>query len=239
MRGVGGRYRLGVRFKRTIVCWVLAVGLGAVAAHAQFIRPNDASTSSQFNNSEFSIQNTINGSGLPLNFDQTSTHSNYTNGASNHWTTAGGSVAGITATFTFTTAQSLDAFYLWNHLSTTPYAGNNNYAVANFDLRFYDGSSNLVGSLLNQTAAKNVATAQTYTFGEIANVRSVVFTINSTHGVTDYTGLAEVGFRATAIPEPAQVAAGAAIAVLGLALWRRRRKGPREPGELGRNANLR
>ena len=211
--------------RRHVSALVLFLFVGA-GLRAQFIRPDGATTSSQFlDGSNYLVTNTINGSGLPGGFDASSSHASYA--AGNHWTTAGGAIAGVTATYTFTTAQTLDAFYLWNHLSTVGVAASNGYAVANFDLRFYDGSSTLVGSLLGQTAAKNVATAQTYSFSPISNVRSVVFTINSNHGDANYTGLAEVAFQATsAIPEPASIAVWMGVAAASLVVWRQRRPQP-------------
>jgi len=204
---------------RCLLLLVLAVLLGP-AAHAQFLSPDGATTSSQFDNSLYGIVNVRNGSGLPGEFGPSDTHAAY--GASNHWTTAQGHVANVTATFTFITPKSVDAFYLWNHMSTIGIAATNGYAIATFSLRFYNDSNQLLGSHLNLSAAKNVATAQAYAFGAVDDVSSVVLTVLANHGDANYTGLAEVGFRAVpAVPEPAHFGCAAALLVLGFALARR------------------
>ena len=172
----------------------------------------------------------IDGSGLPPAFGLSDVHASYT--TNNHWTTNGSSVPGQFATFSFTTAQSLTNFYLWNHLSTVPPANSTNYYVTQFDLIFRNSSNNIIDSINNLTAVAGGGAVQVYSFAQIDNVSSVTFSIDSNAGEI-YTGLAEVRFGLTAIPEPP--VAAFTLGLLGLLAGVRRRIlrcAPRDIGKL-------
>jgi hypothetical protein len=170
-------------------------------------QPDSATASSEFN-SLFDIGNTIDGSGLPVNFGPSDSHSSYA--VDNHWTTAANQVLGTSASFDFNNDATIGTFYLWNHrsndISANPY-----YAVTLFDLILRDVNNLPVLSLLNQSALGGVSTAQGYSFLPLSGVRSVDFIIRSNQGLTqgsnpNYTGLAEVAFSEVGIPEPSSVA---------------------------------
>ncbi|MBY0307125.1 MAG: hypothetical protein K2Q09_00140 [Phycisphaerales bacterium] len=174
---------------------LLAAGSAVPAATAQFITPSSATASSEFSAS-YSINNTINGSGLPAGFDLNDAHANYV--AGNHWTTQSGRTVGESATFTFNQAQALGAFYLWNHRSNGV-ASNSFYEPVLFDLELFDGPGGTGASLLlltNVAAQPNVATGQAFVFNATAGVRSARFTVRATENgnASPFTGLAEVRF---------------------------------------------
>lgn len=197
---------------------------GVQQAQAIFISPDTAVASSQFDSGGFSAiaANTINGSGLPVGFGSTNSHAAYVSG--NHWTTASGtSPTTQFITWGFTTAQTLDTIYIWNHLSTDPPASNTGYDVTLFDLTLFDSLNNVLLSLDNVALLPDTANSQAFLFGPIANVSSVRFDIEAVQSSTNFTGLAEVGFNTTQVPEPSSLvllAGGAA----GLFSFGRRRK---------------
>ncbi len=169
--------------------------LGAAAAQAQLIRPDSATATSTFSSS-YSVNNTINGSGLPAGFTLTDAHATYA--VNNHWTTQAGHTIGESATFTFNTAQTLGAFHMWNHRSNG-IASNAYYEPVLFDLVIYDGPNGTgatLGTFANIPALPNVATAQTMPFKVTEGVRSVKFIVRATENgnISPYTGLAEVAF---------------------------------------------
>ena len=119
-------------------------------ANAAFIRPNTVSNfSSQFSSGFNGLAvNTINGSGMPVGFDENNVHAPYTSG--NHWTTN----SSTTPTngfieWGFNTPQDLSAMYVWNHQSTRPPADNTGYDVTSFDLTLFDTSDNVLLSFNN------------------------------------------------------------------------------------------
>ena len=176
---------------------------------AAFIQPSSAVASSEFTNG-FNGQavNTINGSGLPSGFGPASAHAAYASG--NHWSTATATAPTTQfITWGFTTAQTLDTIYIWNHQSTTPPANNTGYDVTLFDLTLFDGANNVVLSLNDVALVPDTATAQAFSFGgPIANVSSVRFDIEAVQSSTSFTGLAEVGFNTAVVaaPEPGTLA---------------------------------
>ncbi|MFT3991547.1 MAG: MprA protease, GlyGly-CTERM protein-sorting domain-containing form [Luteolibacter sp.] len=185
------------------------ISFSALVSSAQgaFIQPNSATASSSYS-SYYVAANTINGTGMPAEFDETDVHAIYVRG--NHWTTASaGGPVGQWIQWGFTTPQKLDAMYVWNHLSTTSAGGgvanNSQYEVTLYDLALYDSSSNLIVSWTGLTLLPDTNAAQTFSFGQAyEDVSYVRFTIQQTQGSTNYTGLAEVGFNAVlnAVPEP-------------------------------------
>ena len=154
------------------------------------IQPDSASATSEFSSS-FDIGNTIDGSGLPINFSSSDAHADYT--GDNHWTTASGQGVGAIATFVFDEAATLDAFALWNHRSNN-IAFDPFYAVTQFDLVFKDINGTELLSLPDQVAVGNTATAQIYEFEPVVGVRSVEFTIDANEG-SRFSGVAEVAFN--------------------------------------------
>ncbi|MFT3683878.1 MAG: hypothetical protein QM783_02940 [Phycisphaerales bacterium] len=172
-----------------------ACSLLAAAASAQFITPNSATATSEFSGS-YVIGNTINGSGLPANFTIADAHATYV--AGNHWTTQSGHTIGESATFSFSQAQTLGVFHMWNHRSNN-IASNGSYEPVLFDLELFSGPGATGSSLLlltNVVALPNVATGQSFPFNVTADVRSVKFTVRATenNNVSPFTGLAEVRF---------------------------------------------
>src|SRR5690554_719509 len=85
---------------------------------------------------EYTIFNTLDGSGLPEGFGPTDEHADYAPG--NHWTTADGDTAGALALYSFEDTVSMDTLYIWHHRSTSPPADSENYAITRFDIRFLD-----------------------------------------------------------------------------------------------------
>jgi hypothetical protein len=197
---------------------VLATGL----ASAQLVRPDSATASSTFSGS-YDIGNAIDGSGLPPDFTLGDTHAVYA--ANNHWTTRNGAIAAGTAnaTFSFATPQTIAQFHLWNHQSNGV-ASNDFYAVTQFDLRFFDADNNLLGEVLDVAAVGGVGLNSVQSFGlpTFSNVSSVYFNIDAnsaplTHTGVNYTGVAEVAFNASPIPE-AGTSALLALGLLGMVM---------------------
>ncbi|MBX3409761.1 MAG: hypothetical protein KF859_07730 [Phycisphaeraceae bacterium] len=161
-------------------------------AHAQLIRPDTATATSEFSSSYLAV-NMINGSGLPADFTPDTPHATYVGG--NHWTTRANQTIGQSATFGFTQPKRLGGFYMWNHRSNGV-AANPHYAVTRFDLVFRDASNTIITTLTNIPALANIATAQTFPFNTVENVSSVQFIVRATanNNSSQYTGLAEVAF---------------------------------------------
>lgn len=199
---------------------VLPLALATGLASAQLVRPDSATASSTFSGS-YDIGNAIDGSGLPLDFTLDDTHAVYT--TNNHWTTRNGAIAAGTAnaTFFFDTPQTIAQFHLWNHQSNGV-ASNGFYAVTQFDLRFFDADNNLLGEVLDVPAVGGVGlnTVQNFALPLFDNVSSVYFGIDANsaplmHTGVNYTGVAEVAFNTSPIPE-AGTSALMALGLLGL-----------------------
>lgn len=208
----------------------LPLALATGLASAQLVRPDSAIASSTFS-AAYDIGNAINGSGLPAGFTLDDTHAVYAGG--NHWTTRNGAIAAGTAnaTFFFDTPQTIAQFHLWNHQSNGV-ASNGFYAVTQFDLRFFDANNNLLGEVLNVAAVGGVGVSavQSFALPTFTNVSSVYFGIDAnsaplTHTGVNYTGVAEVAFNASPVPEPGTSAllALGLMGVLGAAPALRRR----------------
>ena len=183
------------------------------SASAAFIRPDTATASSEFS-SNFLAEYTIDGSRLPVGFDQNDLHGPYTFG-NNHWTSASRTTP--TDQFIewgFDNPQTLGTIYIWNHQSTRPPANNTGYDVTLFDLTLFDDFDNVLYSSNNLQLAPNTYNAQVFSFGRaISNVSRVLFEIEAVQSSPNFTGLAEVGFDTTAVPEPLTIlGAGTAIA---------------------------
>jgi hypothetical protein len=209
---------------RVLFAAIGLVGFGAVASTSQaaLFQPDSATASTQWSAS-YDIGNTIDGSGLEVNFTPVSVHATYVQ--NNHWTTADGNTVGSFADFYFNAPVTIGTFHMWNHLSNGV-ASNDDYAVTQFDLLFFDDQNNLLFQLLDQSALAHVHIAQSYVFAPVDNVSRVHFLVDETmqelqtpRNGTDITGLAEVAFES--IPEPAS----ALLLVAGAALILRRRNG--------------
>jgi hypothetical protein len=196
-------------------CLALLV-LGA-SAHATIIQPNTATASSNAGSS-YVPTNTINGSGLLGPVSTLPNHGPYTSSSGgNHWTSDGSAPLNEWIQWGFTTAQTLDTIYVWNHQSTTSLAINANYDVTAFTLTFFDSSNTQIGTYSN-TLAVDSAAAQAFNFGVLSGISSVRFDINGTQGSTNYTGLAEVAFN-TASPTSGTVPdTGASVGLLSTSL---------------------
>jgi hypothetical protein len=171
---------------------VLSAGVALGGGGLVLIRPTGATASSQFSGL-YDIGNAIDGSGLPVNFGPGDAHATYA--VNNHWTTASGPTVGRNATFTFTTAQTVNRFFMWNHRSDN-IAANSWYGVTNFTLTLRDASGATLRVLENVPSATGLASAQAFCFPVTEGVRSAVFVINATanNNAGPFTGLAEVAF---------------------------------------------
>jgi hypothetical protein len=199
-----GRNRVGLYAAGASTLMALSASVALGGGGLVLIRPTGATASSQFNGS-YDIGNTIDGSGLPLNFGPADGHATYA--VNNHWTTAAGPTVGRSATFTFSTAQTVNRFFMWNHRSNN-IASNAWYGVTNFTLTLRDAAGNPLRVLENVPSSTGIASAQTFCFPETAGVRSAVFVINATanNNAGPYTGLAEVAFGQATRCGPADIA---------------------------------
>jgi hypothetical protein len=198
--------------------WLIAFALLSISARASaavLFQPDGASATSEFS-VPYSIENAINGSGMPPGFDETSTHAFYQTG--NHWTTAANQVPGVSATFDFDDDVTIGTFYLWNHQSNS-IASNVNYEVTLFDLILRDAANATLLSLPSLAAVGESSSAQAYAFVPVSGVRSVEFIVRENQGLgvnnPNYTGLAEVAFSSMGVPEPSAWALAALTLVGG------------------------
>lgn len=204
---------------RIAATYALSAFIGA--ANAAFVQPDTATASSEFN-ADFAAVHTINGSGLPVGYDETSAHANYANG--NHWTTRGSNPAvNEFIEWGFSSDQTLYGMYVWNHRSNV-ISVNPNYDVTLFDLTLFDALNNVLLHLDDVSLTPDSDLAQTFAFtGPINNVRRVLFDVEQTQGSSFYTGLAEVGFETEAfatITAPATLPLFA-LSMAGLIGWRK------------------
>jgi hypothetical protein len=217
----------------TIAPLALVAGLVAAlpASAASLISADTAIASSEFS-SGYVAENTINGTGLSMGFDQNSLHDTYVFG--NHWTTTSSGGAGQSGpvdefiTWGFDTPVALSGMYIWNHLSNN-IAANAGYEPVRFSLRGADAQDNEVFffddlPLLAQEELGQFGESQLVGFGSLFDgISTITFTVLETQSSTSFTGLAEVIFTddVTVIPVPG---AGVLLlsGLLGLGLKRRR-----------------
>ncbi|GMV24114.1 MAG: hypothetical protein AMXMBFR58_01450 [Phycisphaerae bacterium] len=199
-------------------CLVVITLCGGVhgLAPADMIRPNSATATSTYSGS-YSVNNTINGSGLPANFGPGDAHANYAGG--NHWTTANGRTIGESATYFFNTPQTIGGFYMWAHRSNN-IAHNPHYAATLFDLVLRDSAGQVLAEHKNLVGIPGIAVAQPYAFDVTANVSSVQFIVRATANgnVSPYTGLAEVAFE-TCFPATSAAPNSTAVCPTGTAVF--------------------
>ena len=218
-----------VRQLTTAVAFLVAVSAAPGSAYSAVIQPNSATPSSEFTSGfDGRAVHTIDASGLGPGFTPATPHDAYASG--NHWTTDGSGPTDEFITWGFTTPQTLDTIYIWNHQSTTPTANNTGYDVTLFDLTVFAlvGGISVPWLTLNDVAlAPDTATAQAFSFDSpIPGVTAVRFDIEAVQSSTNFTGLAEVAFNTPVVggpvPEPSTLLLlGSALA--GFAAWRRRR----------------
>lgn len=194
-----------------------------LAGHAAFVTP-DSVIASSFFNASYQPENTIDGSGMPIAYDASSSHAAYT--AGNHWTTANGALPEDSwIEWQFSPGQSLDAIYLWNHQSTQPHASDGNYDVTLFDLTIYNAANVMMLALNDVGLLPDSSGAQTIGFGGVlTGVSRVRFEIEAIQRGSNsgYTGLAEVGFNAPSASVAAPGPAGALWMLPALLLLTRR-----------------
>lgn len=186
-----------------IVLFAVILNTASIAG-AVLISPDTAIPSTEFtlniNGFDGLAIHTIDGSGLPIGFDQTATHDLYASG--NHWTTGPGTLPNEQfITWGFGTPQTLNEVYLWNHQSTVPPSGSSGYDVTVFDLTVFDSNGNPLLVLNDLPLMPDTALSQAFSFGgAIENVSSVRFDVEAVQSSTEFTGLAEVAFNQ--VPEP-------------------------------------
>lgn len=192
-----------IAFVHMVICFVVSIVCRPV--NADLVSPDTAVASTQFTAGFDGLAiHTIDGSGLPANFTVSDAHAAYSSG--NHWTTTGGPPANEFITWGFITPQTLDSMFIWNHQSTVPPAANPGYDVTQYDLTLLDVSGGVLLTLNDNALLPDTATGQTLDFGTIVtNVGSIRFEIDSVQSSSTFTGLAEVAFNTTAIPEPSSL----------------------------------
>jgi hypothetical protein len=182
--------------------------------YADLVQPDVVLASSEFTAGFDGLaMNTINGSGLPVGFGPGDTHAAYVSG--NHWTSNLQTIpTDQFINWGFNTPQTLTAIHIWNHQSTQPPADNPGYDVTLFDLTLFDAANTPLLQLNDVAMAPDASTGQTFSFGgPIANVSSVLFSIEAVQSSTDYTGLAEVAFSATPEPSSLWLVGGGILAI--------------------------
>lgn len=204
-------------------CVLLAL---CASARATVIQPNTAVASSVASAPYVAI-NTINGSGLTGPVATLPTHAAYSSASGgNHWTSDGSSPLDEFITWGFSSPQTLDTIYLWNHQSNGGLASNPGYDVGDFALTFFNSASLVIGSY-SGTLAFDSNAAQTFVFGALAGISSVRFDVNSVQSSPNFTGLAEVAFNTATItpgvPDSGATAALLGLSVLALGIFSRRR----------------
>lgn len=219
-----------VRFLKSIVAGISLLAVCAV--HADIIQPNTATASTSFNLTDYAPENTINGSGLQGAVGTLPNHDAYSSaGSGNHWTTSSaGDVLDNWIQWGFSSAQTLDTIYVWNHQSNGGLASNSGYDVGAFSLTFMDAGLNILGTYSNSLAFDSAA-AQAFNFGTISDISFVRFDINGVQNAsTPYSGLAEVAFRTAStlppthrVPDHGTTAMLLVTGTLGLAVLSRRR----------------
>ncbi len=175
-------------------------------SQAALIIPDSASASTEFVG--FEAIHTINGSGLPVGYDETSVHGSYT--TQNHWTTLSGDVVGAHIDWGFIDPQDLATIFIW----TSRRAG---YEPTSFNLTLFDSLDDELLSLSNVALQPDTEFAQEFYFGSLVEgVSRVRFEVLATQDpTTNFTGLAEVAF--SQIPEPSlPLLAAFGIALLGV-----------------------
>ncbi|NRA28823.1 MAG: PEP-CTERM sorting domain-containing protein [Parvularculaceae bacterium] len=205
-----------------------AVAFGAQSFAAGLINADDVSASSQFNG-QFSPFYTIDGSGLPVGFDETSIHDDYA--LDNHWTTSrtGGPV-GQNITWFFANPQALSGMWVWNHLSNI-ISSNLQYEPVLVDLEAKNLGGDTVFNFTNVELLPNeelpqFGAAQLISFGDLyGDIFSITLTVIETQGSTSFTGLAEVRFTDMVVDGQIPVPAAGWLLATGLAgaMLRRRR----------------
>jgi hypothetical protein len=198
----------------------LICSLTASMASGLFIRPDlIESVSSEFN-ANYVAENTLNGSGLPVGFLPSDSHADYA--VQNHWTTVSSDPTLAFIEWGFSVPTDLGTIYLWNHRSNV-IAQNSGYDVVQFDLTLYDAANDVIATFLNLPLQPNIATGQAISLGTVySNVSSVLFEVGAVENpASGFTGLAEVAFDTTVIPEPAHLGLTVGLGALSV-LYRRR-----------------
>ena len=115
---------------------------------------------------------------------------------------------------------------IWNHRSTIPPANNSGYEVTQFDLVLSDSSGGTLLTMNDVALLPDRLTGQVIEFGSVVdNVSMARFDIDSVQFSPDFTGLAEVAFNATAVPEPSSFALSIiAIGAFGTSAFLKRRR---------------
>jgi hypothetical protein len=180
---------------------LFAFAICTAAKAAVVIQPDTATASSSFSDLYFSPNNTINGSGLLGAVGSLPAHAPYATTVNppggNHWTTSGFYDPDEEwIQWGFSTPQTLNTIYIWNHQSNPP-AYHTGYDVGDFTLTFYNSFNQQIGSIYSGTLAFDSNLPQAFDFG-LRTFSSVRFDIDSVQSApylsSNITGLAEVAF---------------------------------------------
>ena len=124
--------------------------------------------------------------------------------AGNNYASANSTTAPFNLIFEFAGPATLDGMHVWNY-AYRPNAGTGttNNGVKGYSLKFYTGpgaTGAQIGAayngILTEASNNGLNAAQSASFpSPYANVRSVVMTVNSNHGATNFTGLNELAFN--------------------------------------------
>lgn len=208
----------------TILGSCVTAGVFVTSAHAAFVQPDLLNTDKGTFNASYSVSDIVGGDDDSVS-SGTDTISASDPNAGNGWASATVVTYPATITFDFTVSQNLEAFYLWN-ASGGGNEGPLSRGVGGFSLEFFDGAGGAgsslgteLGLLADQAPQTGNYAAQEFTFSEVSGVQSVVMTITSNQGGSNWVGFREAGFET--VPEPSSISL---LGLGGVALLLRRRK---------------
>jgi hypothetical protein len=191
------------QFRNLVLVVALAVPM---LSNAQIIiQPVSVTASSSFADPSTAAVNTINGSGLSFALNTgdaiPGTYPTHTSVDNNIWHTAVG-VLTPTITFDLGSNYNVTGFHLWNFQQANP-GISRGVQTANI-LGSLDGISftTLISNqTFTQASGLSTYTGENYTLS-VSNTRYIRFDVLSNYGDTGVTGLSEVRFTGSVVPEP-------------------------------------
>ena len=214
----------GFRYLRYLSLFGMVAATLAIHAEAAVITGETASADTE-HSAPFVANNTVNNSGITGPGGSLATDGNYVHGtdtSNEMWLTAFDNPIGESLTITLPALYNIDGMRIWNFNE----AGGTDAGIASYDLATSpDGTTfttQLTGVALAQ-APGAVDYVGVYSAVNWANVKSVRLTIVDTYRPSDdVTGIAEVMFSGTLVPEPGSSIL-AVCGSLGFIAARRRR----------------